>query len=101
MQQHKKAERNIYNKINKKVIIIASNYGFSERVGCLAKSNAFISSKDDQPNFTSNPQCPLINPAKSKIGKIRKYFLEPLNSKVRDLSLVNHWQERSTIMNWF
>ena len=52
--QHKKTEHNIYNKINKKVIIIASNYGFSERVGFLAKSNAFISSKDDKPNFKSN-----------------------------------------------
>ena len=35
------------------------------------------------------------------MGKISKYFLEQLNSKVRDLSSVNQWQETSTVINWF
>ena len=38
---------------------------------------------------------------KSKIGKISKYFLEDLNTKVRDLSLVNQWQETNTVINVF
>ena len=38
---------------------------------------------------------------KSGIGKISKYFLEQLYSKVRDLSSVNQWQEISTVRNWF
>ena len=67
----------------------------------IAKSNAFVSLKDHKPNFSSNPKCRLINPAKSEMGKISKYFLEQLNSKVRDLSLVNQWQETSTVINWF
>ena len=41
------------------------------------------------------------NPAKGKIGKISKCFLQQLNSKVRDLSSVNQWQETSTVINWF
>ena len=72
---YKKTERNIYNKINKEAKIIANNYGVSERVDCLAKSSAFISLKDQKPNFSSNPKCRLINTAKSEIGKISKYFL--------------------------
>ena len=68
---------------------ISNNYGVSERVDCLAKSNSFISLKDHKPNFSSNPKCRLINPAKSEIGKISKYFLEQLNRMVRDLSSVN------------
>ena len=59
-----------------------------ERVDCLAKSNALISSKDHKPNFSLNPRCRLINPAKSEIEKNSKH-LEHLNIKVRDLSLVN------------
>ena len=39
---------------------------------CLAKSNTFISLKDHKPNFSSNPKCCLINPAKSEIEKMRK-----------------------------
>ena len=31
--------------------------GVSERVDCLAKSNAFVSLKDHKPNFSSNPKC--------------------------------------------
>ena len=41
------------------------------------------------------------NPAKGKIGKISKRFLQQLNSKVRDLSSVNQWQEASTVIDLF
>ena len=37
-----------------------------------------------------------MNPRKCGIGKISKYFLEHLNSNVREVSLVNQWQETST-----
>ena len=73
---YKKTEHDIYNKINKEAKTIANNYGVSERVDCLAKSNAFVSLKDHKSNFSSNPKCRLINPAKSEMGKISKYFLE-------------------------
>ena len=82
---YKKMEYNIYNKITKEAKTIANNYGISERVDCLAKSNAFVSLKDHKPNFSSNPKCRLINPAKSEMGKISKYFLEQLNSKVSEI----------------
>ena len=96
---YKKSEHNINNKIYKEAKTIANNCAVSERFECLAKSNAFISSKDNKPNFSSDPKCRLINAAKSEIGKISKYFLKHLNSKVRDLSSVNQWQETSTIIN--
>ena len=70
-----------------------------ERVNCLTKLNAFISLKDHQPNFSSKPKCSLINPVKSEIGKISKYFLEQINSEVIVLSSVNQWQETSNVIN--
>ena len=96
---YKKSELNIYNKINKEAKTIANNWAVSERVECLAESNAFISLKYRKPNFNSNPKCRLIKPVKREIGKINKYFLEQLNSKVRDLSSVNLWHETSTVIN--
>ena len=66
-----------------------------------AESNPFVSSKDYQPNFSSNSKCCLINPSKSEIGKISKYFLKQINSKIKDISSANQWQETSTVMKWF
>ena len=86
---YKKTYHNRYNKINEEAKIIANSYGVPERVDIPEKSNAFISFKAHQPNFTSIPKFGLTNPGKSEIRKISKYFLEQLNSKVRDLSLVN------------
>ena len=86
---YKKTYHNRYNKINEEAKIIANSYGVPERVDILEKSNAFISFKAHKPNFTSIPKFGLTNPGKSEIRKISKYFLEQLNSKVRDLSLVN------------
>ena len=40
-----------------------------------------------------------MNPAKSESGKISKYFLQQLISKVRDLLSVNQWQETNIVMN--
>ena len=72
---YKETEHNIYSKISKEANIITNNYGISQRVDCLAKSNAFISLKDHKPNLSSNPKCRLINNGKSKIEKISKCFL--------------------------
>ena len=49
---YKKIEHNIYKMINKEAKIIANNFRVSERVDCLAKSNTFISLKDNKPNFS-------------------------------------------------
>ena len=83
---YKKMGHNIYNKINKEAKYIANNYGVSGRVHCLSKSNTFITLKDHKSNFSSNPKC-------------HKYFLQQLNSKVRDLSSVRQLQETSTMIN--
>ena len=85
------------------MVFISSSLIFTkvpERVDYLTK-NRFISLKDHKQNFSSNPKYRLSNPAKSEIGKISKYFLQHLNSKVTALSPVNHWQETSTVINWF
>ena len=75
---YRKTEHKIHCTINKEARIIANNYEVSERVDCLAKSNTFISLKDREPNFSSNPKCCLIKPAKSEIGKLVNTFWNKL-----------------------
>ena len=92
---YKKTEHNIYNNINKEAKIIVNNYGVSQTVDCLAKSNAFISLKDHKPNFSSNTKYFLINPADSKIGTLQTAKLGKLvctfPKKLIVRSEIYHW----------
>ena len=91
----------IFNTINKEAKHIAEGYDIADRVDCFAKSNAFITLKDHKENFQSNPKCRLINPAKSEIGKVSKFFIENINTKVRDISSVNQWRDTDSVITWF
>ena len=47
---------------------IAKSLGIDNRLDSLATKDSFITLKDHKPNFSNNPTCRLINPAKSEIG---------------------------------
>ena len=98
---YKKSDPTILNTINKEAKHIAENYDIAERVDCFAKSNAFITLKDHKENFQSNPKCRLINSAKSEIGEVSKYFIENINTKVRDISSVNQWIDTDSVITLF
>ena len=98
---YKKSNPTIFNTINKEGKHIAENYDIADRVDCLAKSNAFITLKDHTENFQSNSKCRLINPAKSEIGKLCKFFRENINPKVRDISSVNQRRDTDSVITWF
>ena len=57
--------------------------------------------KDHKENSQSNPKCRLINPAKSEIGKISKFFIESINEKVCNMPSVNQWRDTDTVITWF
>ena len=98
---YRKTNDKAYNSFNKKAKAIAVEFEIGDRVDCLAKTNAFITLKDHEDNFRSNLKCRLMNPAKSESGKVNKLFIENINSKVRELSSVNQWQDSDPVINWF
>jgi len=98
---YKKADSSCYNNINYEAKSIAKQLGIDEKVECLAKPNAFITLKDHMENFTNNPKCRLINPAKSELGKVSKVLLDNINRKVRDSSKVNQWHNTDEVVEWF
>ena len=67
----------------------------------MAKTEAFITLKDHKEDFTSNPKCRLINPAKSELGKVRKSIIEKINVKVREMSSANQWKNTEDVIKWF
>ena len=72
---------------NKLLVNNISKTYILERVDYFGKSNAFVTLKDHKENFQSNPKCRLINPAKSEISKVSKFFIEKINTKVREFHL--------------
>ena len=45
-------------------------------------SNSFITLKDHKENFTNHATAKLINPPKSKIGRISKHILDQINTEL-------------------
>ena len=70
---YRKSNNTVYSKINKETKQIAIDYEIADRIDCLGKVDAFISLKDYEDNFLSNPQYRLINPVKGEIGKNLSY----------------------------
>ena len=60
-------------------------------------SAAFITLKDNKPNFDNKPTCRLINPTKAEISKISKQVLDRINTKVVHTPKLN----TNSILNWF
>ena len=94
---YKNSDPAMFNTINKEAKHIAESWDIAERVDCFARSNAFITLNHKQ-NFQSNPKCRLINPAKSEIGNVNKFFIENINTKIRDISSVNQWRDTDSVI---
>ena len=95
---YKKSDSAILNKINREAKISQKKYDIAERVDCFVKSNAFVTLKDHKENFQSNRKCRLINPAKNEIGKVSKFFIQNINTKVREISSTNQWRDTDSVI---
>ena len=98
---YKKSDHLTYERINAEAKSIAEDLGVVEKVECLAKSTAFITLKDHKEDFSNNPKCRLINPAKPELGKVSKITIENINKKVRAETRVNQWHNTDDVINWF
>ena len=57
--------------------IIAEHINLDDCIECIAKTPAFITRKDNKPEFWQNLSSRLINPA--KVGKVSKQIIEKIN----------------------
>ena len=98
---YKKTDNTAYEQVNKEAKFMAKELGISEKVECLAKSTAFITLKDHKEDFSNNPKCRLINPAKPELGKVSKIIIDNINKAVRKQTKVNQWHSTLDVINWF
>ena len=80
---------------------IAQDINLDNRIECIAKIYAFVTSRDHKQNLLSGTPCRLINPCKSELGKISKITLENINKTLIEKLSVNQWKNRETVIHWF
>ena len=98
---YKKTAASAVMHVNKEAKTIATKLGVADRIEQYANRNAFLTLKDHKVNFESNPKCRLINPAKSDIGVISKFYLDGVNTKLRQRLQVNQWRNTDEVIHWF
>lgn len=98
---YKLAQENSMNSINDELKHIADGLKISNRIEPMAQSKAFISLKDHKDNFENHPQCRLINPAKSNLGKVSKSILDRINTDIRNETRSNQWRNSDDTISWF
>ena len=98
---YKHAQDNIKYEINQELKTIADDLKISNRIDPMNETPVFISLKDHKQNFENHTKCRLINPAKSKLGKVSKTILDNINNKIRAHTHVNQWRNSTDAISWF
>ena len=65
------------------------------------KQNCFITLKYHNPNFQNSPTVRLLNPAKNKLGRIRKTILNKINVNLRNSLNLNQWKNTQEVIDSF
>ena len=80
---------------------LAEKLELNDRVHRSAQRDCFVTLKDHKPGFRSNPQCRLLNPSKSELGKVAKLMLQRINSELRGKTNLKQWRRTSETRDWF
>ena len=100
-KHYKAAPGKLYDEINTEAKKIATRLKLDDRSEVLAKSEAFITLRDNKENFASALPCRLINPAKSEIGIVSKHVLEKVVSVLCDKADIRLWKNSAAVIDWF
>ena len=92
---YKKASTDAANIIDSQAESIAQELNIDDRTEQIVKQQAFITLKDHKDNFANHPNCRLISPTKSELGKVGKQILDNINSTIRKTRKLNQWQNTS------
>ena len=69
VKYHRKAPPDLEKELNREGKMLAHRLGIVDRVEKYNTKNCFIMIKDHRSDFKTNPECSLINPAKTQIVK--------------------------------
>ena len=75
-ETYEKTTVSAINSINTEAKAIGKDFNLGEE--------SFITLKDHKENFQNNLKCWLINPAKSEIEIVNKYYIDQINKSIRE-----------------
>ena len=75
--------------------------GIVDRAEKYITKNCFITTKDHKSDFKTNPECRLINPAKTQIGRVSKIIVQDICASLRLALNINQWQSTKDCIKWF
>ena len=78
---------------------IARNLSIADRVNVMQETEITIKVHKDE--FPSKIPCRLINPSKSKIGKISKDILDTINKNAVRSAKINQWKNTLNVLDWY
>ena len=87
--------------INNESKEITDQLQISNRVGRLAKKEAYLLLKDHKENFINDPKVRLICPAKTEVGKISSAVLKEVVASIKDKLKLNLWSNTNEATSWF
>ena len=100
-KSYKKSANTTLEDINNEAKEIAQSLKLDEKMEAYADRQAFITLKDHKDNFSNNPKCRLLNPAKSEMGIVSKHILQRINAEIRNSTGLNQWRSTSSVISWF
>ena len=87
--------------INAEAKVIAQDLKIDERIEEYNQKQSLITLKDHKENFKNNPNCRLINPAKSEIGIVSREYIDNINKIIIEKTNVNQWRNTDAVITWF
>ena len=101
-KEYKRGPEDLIETFDKEDKEVAEDLDIADRaIHKMKRQDAFIQLKDTKSNFLDNPQCRLITPSKSELGKVSKQFLDKIIDQVRSKSGLNLWKNTQEVVKWF
>ena len=92
VKNYKKAPPDLEKELNCEAKMLAHRLGIVDRVEKYNTKNCFITIKDHKSDFKTNPECRLINPAKTQIGRVSKIIVQEICDSVMLALNINQWR---------
>ena len=100
-KHYRKAPPGLEKELNSEAKKLAHRLGIVDKVEKYKTKNCFITIKDHKSDFRTNPECRLINPAKTQIGSVSKIIVQDICASLRLALNINQWRITKDCIKWF
>ena len=101
VKNYKKAPPDLEKELNNEAKMLAHRLGIVDRVEKYNTKNCFITIKDHKSDFKTNPECRLINRAKTQIGRISKIIVQDICDSLSLALSINQCRSTKDCIKWF